>query len=130
MATVDTTGPIGRMLVQMLGVFAEFERETIIEPGDQRHGSQGRQRQTGRRTRPLTTSRSTARRGNCTPSPPRPPWLAEIFRMYTRERHGTRNIAAELNRRGARTSTGKSWSAYRIAAAANRCCSGDQQCRS
>jgi site-specific DNA recombinase len=27
----DTSTPVGRMLVQMLGVFAEFERETIID---------------------------------------------------------------------------------------------------
>jgi hypothetical protein len=27
----DTSTPVGRMLVEMLGVFAEFERETIID---------------------------------------------------------------------------------------------------
>lgn len=27
----DTSTSIGRMLVQLLGVFAEFERETIID---------------------------------------------------------------------------------------------------
>jgi hypothetical protein len=27
----DTSTPVGRMLVQMLGVFAEFEREVIID---------------------------------------------------------------------------------------------------
>lgn len=40
----DTTSPAGRMMVQMLGVFAEFERATIIDrviAGMERKSSQG-----------------------------------------------------------------------------------------
>ena len=40
----DTGSPAGRMMVQMLGVFAEFERATIIDrviAGMERKGAQG-----------------------------------------------------------------------------------------
>jgi len=109
----DTSTSIGRMLVQLLGVFAEFERETIINrvtKGMATKAAKGRW-VGGPAPYGLHADRHTWK---LHPSPPRPPWLAEIFRMYTRERHGTRNIAAELNRRGVRTRTGKPWSAYQI----------------
>jgi site-specific DNA recombinase len=41
----DTSSPAGKMMLQMLGVFAEFERATIVEritAGMERAASQGR----------------------------------------------------------------------------------------
>jgi len=109
----DTSTSIGRMLVQLLGVFAEFERETIIDRVTKGMAAKAAKGQWVGGPAPygLQADRDTWK---LHPEPAEAPWLAEIFRLYTRERHGTRNIAAELNRRGARTRTGKPWSAYQI----------------
>ena len=60
---IDTSGPAGRMLMQMLGSFAEFEREMIRErtrAGLQEARAQGRV--PGRKPkRPIPSSRVTSR---------------------------------------------------------------------
>jgi DNA invertase Pin-like site-specific DNA recombinase len=69
----DTSTPVGRMLVQMLGVFAEFERETIIDRvinGMERKAAKGLS--TGGAPRSATASTATPT-GSCpTRSRPEP----------------------------------------------------------
>src|SRR6266540_1101379 len=48
------------------------------------------------------------------PHPDEAPILREIFHLYTRDRLGTRAIAAELNHRGVPNRTGRTWSGHTI----------------
>ncbi len=109
----DTSTSIGRMLVQLLGVFAEFERETIIDrviSGMTTKASKGKwpggTRPYGyhvdRETQKLVIHDTEA------------PILREIVRLYVEKRLGTRGIAAELNRCGIPNRTGKKWSGLTI----------------
>jgi site-specific DNA recombinase len=109
----DTSTSIGRMLVQLLGVFAEFERETIIDRvinGMTTKASKGKW-PGGNRPYGYHVDRETQK---LVPHPTEPPIVREIFRLYTRDRIGTRAIAAELNRRGIPNRTGKPWSGLTI----------------
>ena len=110
----DTSTSIGRMLVQLLGVFAEFERETIIDRVTKGMASKAAKGKWPGGTRPYGyyVHRETHK---LIPHPDEMPHLREIFRLYVEERLGTRAIAAELNRRGVRNRTGKPWSGYTIA---------------
>ncbi len=105
----DTTTPAGRMMVQMLGVFAEFERATIIDrviAGMERKASRGGwcggQRPFGydidREHDCLAVNEDEA------------PVVPVIFRMYAQERLGARAIGNRLNDRGRRTRHGRLWS--------------------
>src|SRR4051812_8987667 len=64
---IDTTGPAGRMLMQMLGSFAEFERAMIRErtaPGCVRRAPRGASRDASQKSPPIKRKRSSR------PSPP------------------------------------------------------------
>ncbi|MET7420502.1 recombinase family protein [Dactylosporangium sp. NPDC005555] len=109
----DTSTSIGRMLVQLLGVFAEFERETIIDrvingmaakaqKGQWVGGNRPYGYHVDRPTQKLTVHEAEA------------PIVREIARLYVHERLGTRAIATELNRRGITNRTGKRWSGLTI----------------
>ena len=105
----DTSTPAGRMLVQMLGVFAEFEREMIIDRvvnGMERATAKGRWTfgtcPFGYQIDPDTRT--------LVPHPDEMAVVVEIFRLYTRARLGTRAIAARLNEHGQRSRRGKAWS--------------------
>ena len=110
----DTSTSIGRMLVQLLGVFAEFERETIIDRVTKGMAAKAAKGKWPGGTRPYGywVDRDTHK---LVPHPEEAPHLKEIFRLYADERLGTRAIAAELNRRGVRNRTGKPWSGHTIA---------------
>ena len=105
----DTTTPAGRMMVQMLGVFAEFERSTIIDrviAGMERKaaggGWCGGQRPFGYaldKQRDCLLVHETES-----------PLVPVIFRMYTERRLGANAIAAWLNGAGHRTRQGRPWS--------------------
>jgi site-specific DNA recombinase len=109
----DTSTSIGRMLVQLLGVFAEFERETIIDRVTKGMATKASKGKWPGGTRPYGyyADRDTHK---LIPHPEEGPHLREIFRLYVEERLGTRAIADELNRRGVRNRTGKPWSGYTI----------------
>ncbi len=112
---VDTSNAVGRMLVQMLGVFAQFEREVIIDRvvralelkatkgewcgGRVPHGYE-LDKQTGR-LRVRDAEADTVRL---------------IFSLYVRERLGVRGVAARLNDAGHRTRRGTPWSGATILA--------------
>jgi site-specific DNA recombinase len=110
----DTSTSIGRMLVQLLGVFAEFERETIIDRVTKGMAAKAAKGKWPGGTRPYGywIDRDTHK---LVPYPEEAPHLREIFRLYADERLGTRGIAAELNRRGVRNRTGKPWSGHTVA---------------
>lgn len=110
----DTSTPIGRMLVQLLGVFAEFERETIIDRVINGMTTKAGKGKWPGGTRPYGyhVDRDSQK---LIPHPEEVPILRDIYRLYTQQRLGTRAIATELNQRGVRNRTGKPWSGYTIA---------------
>ncbi|MFR9777724.1 recombinase family protein [Micromonospora sp. MS34] len=110
----DTSTPIGRMLIQLLGVFAEFERETIIDRVINGMTTKAGKGKWPGGTRPYGyhVDRDSQK---LVPHPEEAPILRDIFRLYTQQRLGTRAIATELNQRGIRNRTGKPWSGYTIA---------------
>jgi site-specific DNA recombinase len=107
---VDTSTAVGRMLVQMLGVFAQFERETIIDRvvnGMERKAAKG-QWCGGYRPHGYQLDRTTGQLAVVDGEAAVP---ALIFDLYVRERLGARAVGAKLNERGLRTKTGKPWNA-------------------
>ena len=109
----DTSTPAGRAMLQMLGTFAEFEREMIIDrvvAGMERHAAAGRW-PGGVRPDGYTLDPTTKR---LIIDEERAQLVQEIFDLYTRKRLGTRGIANRLNERGSRTRTGGPWSAHTI----------------
>ncbi|WP_254548656.1 recombinase family protein [Catellatospora tritici] len=109
----DTSTPAGRMLVQMLGVFAEFEREIIIDRvrnGMERKAAKGKW--TGG---PVPYGYQLDRVLDIpVPDQAEAAVVRQIFTAYAQTRVGTRAIATALNQRGIRTKTGKPWSGYTI----------------
>ena len=105
----DTSTPGGRMFVQMLGVFAEFERATIVErviAGMERKaamgGWPGGYRPFGYEADPET--------GLLVVKEDEAPLVPIIFDLYATRRLGSRAVAQWLNRRGHRTKAGRPWS--------------------
>ena len=104
---------MGRMLVQMLGMFAQFERDTIIDrtiSGLERKAAKGVWKG-GRRPFGYTVNPETQR---LVPHEAEAAIVRLIFRLYTHDRLGSKVIAGILNERGHRTTTGRTWSAYQV----------------
>ncbi len=109
----DTSTPMGRMLVQMLGMFAQFERDTIIDrviAGMERKASKGKWKG-GRRPFGYTVNKDTHQ---LIPHKDEGAIVRLIFELYTRKRLGGKVIARVLNERGHRTTTGGRWSSYQV----------------
>jgi hypothetical protein len=105
---VDTSTAVGRMLVQMLGVFAPFERETIIDRvvnGMERKAARG-EWPGGYRPHGYQLDRTTGKLAVVEAEAPVPPM---IFDLCVNERLGARAIGVRLNERGLRTKAGKPW---------------------
>src|SRR6266540_91664 len=105
----DTHTPVGRMIVQILGAFAEFERATIIDrviAGMERKAAHGAWCG-GYRPYGYQVDTTT---GYLTPHPGEAPLVPTIFNRYTAKRHGARAIATWLNPAGHRTRAGRPWS--------------------
>ena len=97
----------------MLGVFAEFERETIIDRvinGMERKAAKGLW--TGG-ARPLgyIIDRTLDK---LVPEPAEAATVATIFNLYTKDRLGTQAIATRLNNQGLRTRIGRPWSQHTV----------------
>ncbi|WP_245959610.1 recombinase family protein [Prauserella flavalba] len=114
----DTSTPMGRMLVQMLGMFAQFERDTIIDrviAGMERKHAKGKWKggkrpfgyQVDKTSHTLIVDEHEA------------VIVRLIFDLYTKDRLGSRAIAKVLNDRGHRTSSGGKWSGYQVIRALN-----------
>jgi site-specific DNA recombinase len=109
----DTTSAAGRLFVQMLGAFAEFEREVII---DRVIGGMERKAATGAWTHGPRPYGYLVNPDNhhLVPHPDEQHVVAEIFTRYAETRAGTRAIAEHLNQEGKRTRAGKPWSGHTI----------------
>ena len=111
----DTTTAAGRMMMQMLGVFAEFEREMIVERtrmGLARKAARGEW--TGgaapfgyRYDAPTRVLR---------PVPVQAALVQRIFRLYVDRRLGSSAISGLLNDAGQLTSRGSRWTPNRVLA--------------
>jgi site-specific DNA recombinase len=109
----DTASPAGRLFVQMLGAFAEFEREVLIDrviAGMERKAATG-QWTHGPRPYGYRVDPDTCR---LVPHFDEQHVVQEIFRLYASTRQGTRAIADHLNAHGRRTKNGKPWSGHTI----------------
>jgi site-specific DNA recombinase len=104
----DTATPAGRMMVQMLGVFAEFERATIIDrviAGMERKAAKG-----GWSGRVPYGYRLDRDRGTLTIHDDEAAIVRRIFNHYTHDRIGARAIAMRLTADGHRTAARRAWS--------------------
>jgi len=105
----DTGAPAGRMMVQMLGVFAEFERATLIDrviAGMERKAAHGGW--LGGLVPfgyEIDSATSTLK-----PRADEAAVVPVIFELCTNGQLGSRAIAMSLNARGQRTRTGRLWS--------------------
>ena len=107
----DTQSPVGRMLIQILGAFAEFERATIIDrviSGMERKAARGGwcggTRPFGYQVDPATHF--------LVPDPTEAPLVTVIFDLYANQRLGAKAVAGRLNERGHRTRTGRRWNTW------------------
>ena len=109
----DTATPMGRMLVQMLGMFAQFERDTIIDrviAGMERKAAKGKWKG-GKRPFGYHVDKTTH---TVVIDLHEATIVRLIFNLYTTDRLGSRTIATILNDRGHRTTTGGTWSGYQV----------------
>ena len=96
----DTGSAAGRMMLQMLAVFAEFEHATIVDrisAGIERRAKEGRW--FGGRP-PFGYTFSSEQRV-LVPDPVKAPVVRRVFELYARKRLGTRTIAQQLRDEGA-----------------------------
>ena len=96
----DTGSAAGRMMLQMLAVFAEFEHATIVDrisAGIERRAKEGRW--FGGRP-PFGYTFSSEDRA-LVPDPVKAPVVQRVFDLYARKRLGTRTIAQQLREEGA-----------------------------
>lgn len=105
----DTATPAGRMMVQMLAVFAEFERALII---DRVINGMERKAASGKWTLGIAPYGYRIDPGEhiLVPHGDETVIVKEIFHLYTYRRVGTRVIAKRLNTRGLRRRSGRPWS--------------------
>ena len=105
----DTGSPAGRMMVQMLGVFAEFERASIIDrviAGMERKAARG-----GWLGGTIPFGyRHNPEKDALEPQETEAPMVPVIFDLYLHKRLGTRAVANWLNEHGHRTRLGRLWS--------------------
>ncbi|HZD02253.1 MAG TPA: recombinase family protein [Actinomycetes bacterium] len=109
----DTSTAAGRMMVQMLGVFAEFEREMIVERtrmGLARKAAKGEW--TGG-TPPFGYRYDPARR-LLVPIPEQAAIVRRVFILYVERGQGSAVISGLLNDKGHRTRSGGRWTPNRV----------------
>jgi site-specific DNA recombinase len=109
----DTGTPAGRMMVQMLGVFAEFERALIVE-----RITAGLERKAARGgwcggQRPFGLSR-IAGQDFLSRNDTEAPLVPVIFDHYANRQIGSSALATWLNENGYRTKTGKLWTSASV----------------
>jgi site-specific DNA recombinase len=109
----DTSTAAGRMMVQMLGVFAEFERASIVErtrAGLSKKASKGEW--TGG-TPPFGYGYDKERRSLFV-ADEEAKVVQQIFRRYVLRRQGTAALSGWLNDQGLRTRRGNCWSPQKV----------------
>lgn len=104
----DTTTAAGRMMVQMLGVFAEFERATVTDrviSGMEHKAARG-EWCGGSRPYGYTVDSTT---GYLQVSPDESLLVPIIFDLYVKQHLGAKSIGNWLTERGHRTRSGRPW---------------------
>ncbi|WP_209634722.1 recombinase family protein [Kibdelosporangium banguiense] len=104
----DTATPMGRMLLQMLSMFAQFERDLIVERvlgGMMKAAEKGRWKG-GKRPFGYLVDKSTQK---LVPHDNEAVVVQLMFDLYTRDRLGAKAIAYILNERGYRNTAGGIW---------------------
>ncbi len=112
----DTLTPASKMMLQLLGVFAEFERASII---DRIGAGMERKAQRGEwigGTYPFGYRRPDGGGGGLSVDPAAAPIVREIFRRYVEERVGARVIASWLNAEHIPTRYGGRWATQGVLA--------------
>jgi site-specific DNA recombinase len=114
MESIDTQTASGRMFLKIIGIFAEFERENIIERtkiGVERKVKEGYSLCTAQASfgydRPKNQKIQTVNESEAA-------IVREIFEMYVAERVTLIEIARRLNLRGVKTKGGKTWSGTKV----------------
>jgi site-specific DNA recombinase len=105
----DTGSPAGRMMLQTLGVFAEFEHATIVDrvtAGLERRVREGKW-MSGRHPYGYKRDKETKA---LLPCPVRAPVVRRIFRLYAEGKLGTTAIARKLEAEGAPAPRSQGWS--------------------
>jgi site-specific DNA recombinase len=105
----DTGTAAGRMMVQMLGVFAEFERATLIDrviAGMERKAARG-EWLGGHAPYGYRLNRDTAL---LEPNEAEAPVARLIFDLYAKKHLGARGVASYLSQHGHRSRPGHLWS--------------------
>jgi site-specific DNA recombinase len=105
----DTANPVGRMLVQLLGSYAEFERATMMDrigAGMERKAARGEWTGGMPPYGYLKITGDTILRRD----PATTPIVGAIYRRYVETRDGARTIAAWLDASGYRTRSSITWS--------------------
>jgi len=106
---IDTQGPVGRMLLQLLGIFAEFERGLLIDritKGFERKAARGEWLGgPGPYGYALDSATKTL-----VADPDEAAIVQAIFAKYVEERYGATALANWLNDTGRRSRNGKLWS--------------------
>ncbi len=108
----DTSTAAGRMLVQMLGVIAEFERATIIDRvigGMERKAARG-EWNGGYRPYGYQVHKTSDKTHILVPDPAEAAIVPVIFDRYVNHRLGAKSIAVWLTDQGHRTRAGRPWS--------------------
>jgi site-specific DNA recombinase len=106
---IDTQGPVGRMLLQLLGIFAEFERGLLIDrisKGFERKAARG-EWLGGPAPFGYTLDSPTK---TLVPAPAEAALVQAIFAKYADERFGATALASWLNETGQRSRNRKLWS--------------------
>ncbi len=106
---IDTQGPVGRMLLQLLGIFAEFERGVLIDritKGFERKAARG-EWLSGRA--PFGYSLESATK-SLVPEPKEAEVVRMIFDLYANGHLGAKAIAVRLNEEGRRSRNHRFWS--------------------
>jgi site-specific DNA recombinase len=105
---IDTHGPVGRMLLQLLGIFAEFERGVLIDritKGFERKAARG-EWLSGRAPFGYRLDSSVK---SLVPDTAEAPVVRAIFTAYADEHLGAKAIAVRFNEAGHRSRTGRTW---------------------
>jgi len=114
MESIDTHTPSGRMFIKIIGIFAEFERENLIERITVAFEKKVREGYTiSSFTVPYGYAREIGNR-NITINEDESKIVKEIYTLYLNKHKTLHDIAKELNMRGIKSSTGAGWGAAAI----------------
>ncbi|MFC1521866.1 recombinase family protein [Elusimicrobiota bacterium] len=102
----DTTNPAGTMFFNMLGSFAQFERELI---GERTKMGLRRRLKEGKWNGPSPFGFSRTEEGILKHNPVAMPWAKRVFELYRNHDLGIKEIARKLNKEDTVTTRQKAW---------------------